>query len=114
MKREGETDTGEKAQRSETQCAAEGNTRPEFEPDGEEGGRCDEEAASYEGDSGRGPRDGPGEAERYGGAHTLSQKHLPFRDVCGNLTPQLSCERIHKMRRRSRRYHSSFVSFNVR
>jgi hypothetical protein len=29
-------------------------------------------------------------------------------------TPQLSCERIHKMQRRSRCFHSSFVSFNVR
>ena len=29
-------------------------------------------------------------------------------------TPQLSCERIHKMQRRSRCFHSSFVSFNAR
>jgi hypothetical protein len=30
------------------------------------------------------------------------------------LTFQLSCERIHKIQRRSRCYHSSFASFNER
>jgi len=41
-------------------------------------------------------------------------KWLRIRDVCAHLTPELSCERINEMRRRRRRFLSSFVCFNDR